>query len=169
MVWLPPTREQAAEGAVVGDDAQVLADGLHAPDVILEGDGLEFVEHALDVHEVMLGLHFADAHPFGLPRLAERLAGFGQAEALPFAFHQRPEQDRGFVPAGGEQDVAHVLARGHVHVGLARKAVPTFAVEFEKAGLVVAVLVEAVVGHHDAILRREAAFEVGPRRESSSP
>ena len=86
---------------------------------------------------------------------------------LPFTSAQN--STRGFVPAGGEQDAAHVLARGHVHVRLAGKAVPTLAVELEEAGLVLAVFVEAVVGHHDAILRGEAALEVRPRRRVSSP
>ena len=153
--------EQAAERAIVGNGAQVLADGLDAPHMVQESDGLEFVEHALYVHQVMLGFHLTDAHPLGLPRLAESLAGFGQAEALPLAFHERPEQHRRLVPTGGEENRTHVLARGHVHVRLAGEAIPGLAVEFEKARLVVAILVEAVIGHDDTILRGEGALEMG--------
>src|SRR3954447_20749298 len=140
----------------------MLADRLEAPDMILEGNGLEFVEHALNVHEVMFGFHFADTHPLGLPCLAEGLAGLGEAETLPLAFYQRPEQDRRLVPPGGEEDRAHVLPGSDIHVRLARETVPVLAVEFEEARLVIAILVEAVVGDHDAVLRREAALEMRP-------
>ena len=46
--------------------------------------------------------------------------------------------------------------------GLPRKDAPGLAVAFEESRFVLAVLVEAVVGHHDAILRREAALEMRP-------
>ena len=73
VVWIAANGEQTAETAVVRHHAQVLADRLDAPDATLERHWLQLVEHALDVHQVVLRLDLADAHPLGLPRMLERV------------------------------------------------------------------------------------------------
>ena len=93
--------------------------------------------------------------------MVEGLAGLGQAVAAPLALDQRPKQRRGLVPAGGEDDVAHVLAPGALHMRLAADGVPRLAVPLEQAGALFAVFIEAVVGHHHPLLAGEAALEMG--------
>lgn len=153
--------EQAAEATVVRNRAQVLTDWLYAPDMVFECDRLQLVEHALDIHHEVFGLYLADTHPLRLPGLFEGVRGFGKPIALPLSFDKRGEQDRFFVPAVGEHDVAHVLTRGDVHVRLVGDAAPRrSSVPLEEACLRVSIMEEAIIRDDDSALRGVAAFKM---------
>lgn len=153
--------EEATKTGEVWNDTEVIADGFDPPDGVFKGDGLEFIHQAMHVHEEVFGFHFADAHPFGLPGLVVDVAALGEAVFLPLALHEGREKNRAFVPAGGEDDIAHVLAAHTFDVGFVAEDAPLSAVELGKAGIFFAESVVAIVRNDDAVLAGIAAFEMG--------
>ena len=125
--------------AEIGHDAQVRRNGPDAPDAAIINKRGQLIEHPVEIHEIAFGLGFADAHPFGVPGVVERVAGLGKQVTGPRAVVQHAQNGRGLAPARGKQRVAVPLAGGGVLLagdldkGVALDYAPPGAVPFAEA------------------------------------